>query len=58
LEQPTNSDATGSPACGSTVVVSRLGASCVVSFPPRAGSATLAFSRAGEQELWRLMPGS
>jgi hypothetical protein len=58
LEQPTNSEATGSPGCGSTVIVRQTGLTCVVHFPPHDGTATLAFSRAGEQQLWRLMPDS
>jgi hypothetical protein len=56
LEQPTNGASASPPACGSTIVVGDAGASCVVSFAPRDGSATVAFSRQGDQQIWRLDP--
>ncbi len=56
LEPPTNGASTAAPGCPPTIVVGSSGASCVVTFSLRQGTATVAFSRAGEQRLWRLEP--
>jgi hypothetical protein len=56
LEAPTNSDATAAPGCPSTIEVGSKGLTCAISFPRREGSATVAFSRGGEQQIWRLQP--
>jgi hypothetical protein len=56
LEAPTNTDATGTPLCPPTIEVGTGGLTCSVSFPRREGSATVAFSRGGEQQVWRLQP--
>jgi hypothetical protein len=56
LEAPTNSDATLAPGCPLTIEVGSGGLTCSVSFPRREGSATVAFSRGGEQQIWRLQP--
>jgi hypothetical protein len=58
LEQPTNGTSAASPGCAPNIVVGRDGASCVVSFPHRDGTATVAFSRSGEQQIWRLEPSA
>ena len=56
LEGPTNSASTEAPGCARVVVVGAAGVTCVVTFPHHDGTATVAFSRGGEQQLWRLDP--
>jgi archaellum component FlaF (FlaF/FlaG flagellin family) len=56
LEQPTNAASTPAPGCPPTIVVGSGGTTCIVSFPHRDGTATVAFSRGGQQEIWRLEP--
>jgi hypothetical protein len=56
LEQPTNTASTLPPGCPPTILVGSSGVACTVSFPHRSGTATVAFSQSGEQEVWRLQP--
>jgi hypothetical protein len=56
LERPTNSGDEPAPACGSSVSIGATGTSCAVLFAPRDGTATLSFSRDGQQRIWRLGP--
>lgn len=56
LEQPLAADGGVPPACGASVTLDGEPASCVVVFPPGRGTASLSFSRGGEQRVWRLDP--
>jgi len=56
LQQPTGDDTGETSSCPSTIDVDPSGARCFLSFPARKGTATLGFSRGGEQRIWRLDP--
>ena len=58
LEQPSNTAASRAPACRSPIPVGADEARCTLDFKDRDGSATLAFSRAGEQRIWALQPAA
>jgi len=58
LEQPTNTSTSSAPACAAPIALRTAPTRCTLDFEDRAGSATLAFSRAGDQRIWALEPAA
>ena len=58
LERGANETDGSPPACPASLPATGAGLSCTVRFAPRDGTATLGFSRGGEQRIWRLDPAS
>jgi hypothetical protein len=58
LQQATGDDTGETSSCPSTIDVDPSGTRCFLSFPSGKGTATLGFSRGGEQRIWRLDPAS
>jgi hypothetical protein len=56
LEPPSNTARTAAPGCPASIPIDGEGLTCVLTFPPRGGTATLSFSRADQQQLWQLDP--
>jgi hypothetical protein len=58
LEQPTNTSTSSAPGCAAPIAVGTAPIRCTLDFRDRDGSATLAFSRAGDQRIWALEPAA